>query len=61
MGKPEFKLRKKYNGIFFKGKLYRNGDTTLKEALYLKENHPAGDKLFDIVPKKPVRKRNEKS
>lgn len=61
MVKPEFKLRKKYNGIFFKGKLYRNGDTTLKEALYLKENHPAGSKLFDIVPEKQARKRNEKS
>lgn len=47
-----FKLKQKYNGIWMKGynKPIRNGDMTNELALQLLQKHPAGEKLFDVIP-----------
>jgi hypothetical protein len=54
-----FSLKKKYQGIQFDGKVYNNG-STLKEALYLLDKHPAKENLFDVVPVKEVREKVKK-
>jgi len=54
-----FVLKEKYSGIRYKGKLYRNGDLTEKQALYLLKNHPAKEQLFDKMPKETKRKTND--
>jgi hypothetical protein len=54
MQDPDFSLKKKYEGTFWKDKPIRNADLTLEVALDLLKNHQAGATLFDIVPKEKV-------
>lgn len=61
-----FVLKKKYNGIIsnITRQPYRNGDLTEEQAIELIEKHPAGESLFEKIPKsyfnKPVEKPVEK-
>ena len=48
MGKV-FKLKKKYEGVFYKGKPIRNGDLSNKVANDLLKNHKAGADLFETI------------
>ena len=45
-----YKLKLMYDGIIYKGKIYRNYDLIEKDAKYLLKNHPAKESLFDKVP-----------
>ncbi len=57
METPKFKLKRKYEGIIWKGQPVRNYDLTEKVAIDLLKNHNAKEKLFDIVPKLPKPKK----
>lgn len=54
MGKPEFRLHKKYEGMIWKNQPIRNSDLTLEVAQDLLKNHKRGAELFDIVPTAPL-------
>lgn len=52
-----YKLKLKYNGISLnsRSRPLRNGEMTEKQAIELLEKHPHGAKLFDSIPKAPVK------
>lgn len=55
METPKYRLKKKYEGTFWKGNPIRNGDLTEQVAKDLIANHPAGKLLFDILPKEDIK------
>ena len=60
MKKNGYKLKEKYNGIWYKGKLYRNesdGFLSDASATALIKAHPNADVLFARVPEKKTTKK----
>ncbi len=51
----KYKLKLKYQGAFWKGRPLQNGSMTEEIAKDLIKNHPKGEGLFAVLPKKEVK------